>query len=242
MLSNSTEISEIFECVGRMLDRDVQALIIGGAALMEYGIKDATKDIDIVCWDRGDNEKLVNTATQKCGFKLVGPEKRHENLNLERISIKGKHSLDIFTRNISGGFRLSRDMWSRANKRISFGKLEFGYASLEDIFIMKAIAKRPGDLEDCKNLITSGLNFDTIYSEIESQYIRVKKELDDGNIDDNDYINENLWISHLYEAVEKIETDDGVTIPISKKVHSLANDYNMKWSDWYLIKRNESKL
>ena len=239
MFSNSKEISEIFECMGGVLDQDVQTLIIGGAALMDYGIKDATKDIDIVCWGPKDSEKLINIATKKCGFESVRPEERHRNLDLVRIVIKGKHSIDIFSRNISGGFGLSRDMWSRATKIRCLGKLEFGYASLEDIFIMKAIAKRPGDLEDCKKLVTSGLNFDIIYREIELQYRGIKKEFDDGNIDEEDYIvDKNMWISHLNDGIEQIEINYGVTIPISKNVFSLAEEHNMRWGDWYVKRQN----
>ena len=63
MFSNSKEISEIFECMGGVLDQDVQTLIIGGAALMDYGIKDATKDIDIVCSNMGSKRSYQDRET-----------------------------------------------------------------------------------------------------------------------------------------------------------------------------------
>ncbi|MGF3495094.1 MAG: hypothetical protein ACQXXK_04240 [Methanothrix sp.] len=48
-------------------------------------------------------------------------------------------------------------MWRRATLRKVFGKADVRYASPEDIFIMKLIAGREGDIEDCAFLVSAGI-------------------------------------------------------------------------------------
>ncbi|MGF3495095.1 MAG: hypothetical protein ACQXXK_04245 [Methanothrix sp.] len=70
-------------------------MVIGGAALLEYGMKDSTKDIDIVCRTERDRDELLRAA-RELGFELASPEKRHARLGLNRIAMRGGHVLDVF--------------------------------------------------------------------------------------------------------------------------------------------------
>jgi len=54
-INRREEVNELFEQLGQVLDRKVQVLLIGGAVLLEQGLKDSTKDIDVVC--RNENDK-----------------------------------------------------------------------------------------------------------------------------------------------------------------------------------------
>ncbi|MBN1234491.1 MAG: hypothetical protein JW999_00400 [Methanotrichaceae archaeon] len=112
--------------------------------MLELGLKDATKDIDVVCRSEEDKERLL-AAAKALGFEIVGSEKRHERLGVKRLAVKGGRNLDIFTERISYDFDLSEAMWRRATRIRSFDSLVIRDASLEDIFIMKLIANRPGD-------------------------------------------------------------------------------------------------
>ena len=168
-ISRREEINELFEQLGQVLEQRVEALLIGGAVMLELGLKDATKDIDVVCRSEEDKERLL-AAAKALGFEIVGPEKRHERLGVNRLAVKGGRNLDIFAERISYDFDLSEAMWQRATRIRSFGSLVIRDASLEDIFIMKLIANRPGDAPDCSNLVIAGLDFDAVYREIEAQY------------------------------------------------------------------------
>lgn len=112
--------------------------------MLELGLKDATKDIDVVCRSEEDKERLL-AAARALDFEIVGPEKRHERLCVKRLAVKGGRNLDIFAERISYDFDLSEAIWQRATRIRSFGGLVVRDASLEDIFIMKLIANRPGD-------------------------------------------------------------------------------------------------
>jgi len=102
-ISRREEVNELFEQLGQVLDRKVQVLLIGGAVLLELGLKDSTKDIDVVCGNEEDKEALLRSS-RELGFKLVGPEKRHARLGINRLAVKGKRNLDIFAGKISYDF------------------------------------------------------------------------------------------------------------------------------------------
>ena len=187
-ISRKEEINELFEQLGQVLEQRVEALLIGGAVMLELGLKDATKDIDVVCRSEEDKERLL-AAAKALGFEIVGPEKRHERLGVKRLAVKGGRNLDIFAERISYDFDLSEAMWQRATRIRSFGSLVIRDASLEDIFIMKLIANRPGDAPDCSNLVIAGLDFDAVYREIEAQYRKAGEA------------KEKIWINYIEEGI-----------------------------------------
>jgi hypothetical protein len=74
-ISKREEINELFEQLGEVLEQGVEALLIGGAVMLELGLKDATKDIDVVCRSEEDKERLL-AAARALRFQVVSPEKR----------------------------------------------------------------------------------------------------------------------------------------------------------------------
>jgi hypothetical protein len=213
-ISRKEEVNELFEQLGQVLEERVEALLIGGAVMLEMGLKDATKDIDVVCRSEGDKERLL-AAAKALGFEIVGPEKRHERLGIKRLAVKGGRNLDVFAGRISYDFSLSEDMWQRATRIRSFGSLVVRYASREDIFIMKLIANRPGDAPDCSNLVIAGLDYNAVYREIEAQYRKAGEA------------KEKIWINYIEEGIARLQDND-LTIPIGEKISLLASGYHEK--------------
>jgi hypothetical protein len=78
-ISSREDVEEILRGLGERLAEPVQVLIIGGAAMLELGLKDVTKDIDLVCRDAAGKVRLLEAA-RSLGFELFGPEKRHARL------------------------------------------------------------------------------------------------------------------------------------------------------------------
>ena len=102
MISSREEVEEMLKGLGEQLSEPVAFLVIGGAAMLEYGLKDVTKDIDLVCRDAAGKARLLEAA--RClGFEVFGPEKRHARLGLDRVAVKGGHTLDIFAWRMSIG-------------------------------------------------------------------------------------------------------------------------------------------
>ena len=213
-ISRREEVNELFEQLGQVLEQRVEALLIGGAVMLELGLKDATKDIDVVCRSEEDKERLLASA-RALGFQIVGPEKRHERLGVKRLAVKGGRNLDIFAGRISYDFCLSEAMWQRAVRTRSFGSLTVRDASIEDIFVMKMIANRPGDAPDCSALVIAGLDFDAVYREIEAQYRKAGE------------VKQKIWITYIEEGMARLEDND-LTIPIGDKISLLASEYHEK--------------
>jgi len=213
-ISRREEVNELFQQLGEALEKKVEALLIGGAVVLELGLKDATKDIDIVCRSEEDKEALLDAA-KTLGFQIVGPEKRHERLGVNRLAVKGGRNLDIFAKRISYDFGLSETMWQRAVRSRSFGSLTVRNASQEDIFIMKLIANRPGDAKDCTSLLSAVLDFDAVYGEIETQFRKVGE------------VEQKIWIAYVEEGIARLE-DNGITVPIGDKISLLAYEYHEK--------------
>lgn len=161
MISTREEVNELFQQLGQFLNQSVEALLIGGATMLELRLKDATKDIDVVCRNEEDKELLLEAAIA-LGFQIVGPQKRHKRLGVNRLAVKGGRNLDIFAGRISYDFSLSQAIWQRAVRSRPYGSLVVRDAALEDIFIMKLIANRPGDAMDCAALFSAVLDYDSI--------------------------------------------------------------------------------
>jgi len=212
MISSREEVEEILKGLGEQLSEPVQFLVIGGAAMLEYGLKDATKDIDLVCRDAAGKARLLEAA-KSLGFEVFGPEKRHARLGLDRVAIKGEHTLDIFAGRVSYDFGLSEGMWQRGKATRILGKAEMRYAALGDIFSLKLIANRPRDIEDCVALASAKMDFEVIYSEILAQYTKV------GTVE------EKIWITYLEEGIGKLEEDYRLQVTIADRVSELANEY-----------------
>ena len=211
-ISKREEVEAILKGLGERVDQPVQVLIIGGAAMLEYGLKDATKDIDLVCRDEADKAALLRAAGEM-GFALNGPERRHARLVLDRVAIKGGHTLDIFAGRVSCDFGLSKPMWGRGRKTRILGKAEMRFAGAEDIFILKLIANRPRDIEDCAALVQAGLDYKVVMEEIEAQHGKVG------------VMEEKLWITYIEEGMGRLEEEYGLKIPMADRLSELADEY-----------------
>jgi len=155
----------------------------------------------------------VEEILKGLGFEVFGPEKRHARLGLDRVAVKGGHTLDIFAGRISYDFELSEGMWQRGRTTRLLGKAEIRYAAVEDIFSLKLIANRPRDIEDCVSLASAKMDFEAIYSEIPAQYTKA------GTIE------EKIWITYLEEGIGKLEEDYRLQVTIADRVSELANEY-----------------
>ena len=106
-------------------------------------------------------------------------------------------------------------MWQRAARIRPFGNLVVRDASIEDIFIMKLIANRPGDAPDCINLVMAELDYDAVYREIEAQYRKAGE------------VEQKVWITYIEEGIARL-LDNDLAIPIEDKISLLAQEYHEK--------------
>jgi len=211
MISKFESIGEMFLEIDSKLDKPLKIFLIGGAALMHYGSKDSTKDIDIVLQAEEEFKELRDVLL-KLGFLSKIAPITHQNFTLADWLSRGDFRLDLFNNVICGKLRLSQRIADRAKIFPKVGKLTVCVCSKEDIFLFKSITERDGDREDCITLVKQGINWDTIFNELNQQ-------IGESGADE--------WITIVHDRLAEL-SQLGLTIPILKQVEALTEIYHEK--------------
>jgi len=202
MISSTKDLGSLFDEIGKELGKKVTLYVFGGAALMFAGLKDATKDIDVVLANEGELSAFVD-ALKKLGFGSAPLTGEYKNLKLAGIYNRKNDRFDVFLKVICGQLSLSENMITRSKIRQQHGRLSASVLSFEDIFLLKSVFSRAGDYEDCVALFKTGINWGTIYDEITEQ--RKGSEF-------------NVWKTYLLERIEEMQTKEHIRVPIYGKI------------------------
>jgi len=150
----------------------VKLFIIGGLALIHFGLKDATKDIDVVVLSESELNALIR-ALKRLGYTArsnLTISKPYKKMAASRIlENRDGFRWDIFYRKVCGALTFSTGMISRATSFYSKKLLKVMLASKEDIFLFKGITEREADLGDMRLLAESDLNWKVIEQECRYQ-------------------------------------------------------------------------
>ena len=143
---------DLFKIIGDRLNNKIECFVIGGSAMMYYGAKDGTKDIDLVFIKEADRDAFVNVLI-RMGYKeknsiLLYSKKRNAPLLLEFDGSR----FDLFLNTVVS-FKLTQGVKERIKKIIEHKNLIIKVASPEDILLMKCATERAGDRLDAKGLI-----------------------------------------------------------------------------------------
>ena len=157
--------------LGDTIDERVDAYLSGGANLILRGLKDTTKDIDVVVADREAFLTLVE-ALQELGYEERRDlEAVYEQLAPSLVLEKdGFPRWDIFVDVVADALSLTGGMQDRSDIERQFGTLRLHLLSLTDIFVFKAVTDREGDLEDAALIARQGtVDWQQVMDEIERQ-------------------------------------------------------------------------
>lgn len=190
-------IEEELGRVGKRLEKGVEVYLIGGGAMAFRGMKEVTKDIDVVLTSSQDF-RLLSKALAKSGYSEVKELKaEYEELGAQRILENEEGCrFDIFNQQVVNELIFSDSMRERGKSLGLEGRLQVEMASAEDIFLFKSVAGRTTDIEDMNTLVQSGLDFETIQEEIGVQA---------------DLLGQELFVTHVAEALNKLEERYGTT-------------------------------
>jgi hypothetical protein len=183
--------------------------LIGGGAMAFYGLKDATKDIDIILTSQDYLNNLQNTL-KALGYKEPNPvlitrayNKMQTNALLEN---RDGFRWDLFLSKVCNALTLSGEMQKRATSLYQDTSLKVFIASKEDLFLFKGITEREADLDDMRILAQSGLNWETISHECESQ----------------SEASGVCWEDALYQNLIDLKAKYGIESPIEKPLRKAA--------------------
>ncbi len=181
--------------------------LIGGCALSFKGLKQRTKDIDIITISKSEFT-ILDRAMVKAGFTRETDLKDEFYLTALAVYKKDESRIDVFLNKVGQMLSFTPEMKKRSTLHNAYGKLRVYLASNEDIFLFKAMTPRVGDIFDCNMLMAQELDYNVIYAEALEQSKA-----------------ENKWFFWVYEKVCAIEDYNGIIIPIKSKLFKLVKNH-----------------
>jgi hypothetical protein len=202
------EQKRLMNLIGSECRRKVEAVIIGGSAMLFYDFhKTATKDIDMVLFSEDDRKYLVGVL-KRVGFELKAkPGRENEPYSM----IFKDYIMDVFAKSVFK-LRMSDGIMARVKEKIDFGNLGVSVISPEDIILSKSMTDRKGDRDDAASVIsTININWNTIIKECIWQ-----SENGDPR-----------FCVYLYDFLDDLVHDFGIEIPkdVTKKVKQMFREF-----------------
>lgn len=159
MLADKEFLDSVLAFIGERLKRRIDCLLIGGNAMVYYGLRGFTKDVDLVFFKSQDVSTILNILKTHPLYKGATtsreiPYKMREELAEDKpIFLAGKDipRFDIFYKKI---FSIDAEILAKHCKRnMLFDLLNIKIAEPEDLIILKAATERPRDKEDIALLV-----------------------------------------------------------------------------------------
>lgn len=194
----------IFGELSVYVKNEIKIYMIGGGALITYGIKETTKDLDLVVEDNENFEALKNALFDINFHEVADVTPAYKNFCTSTImERKNSPRIDIFIKKVCGGIALTKSMKERASLKIRYNNIVINILSPEDIFLFKAFSSREGDLIDCERIILkTKINWNIILAE----YIKQQKT------------NEGFFGLVILDHLETLQKRSNMKIPVIKKL------------------------
>jgi hypothetical protein len=208
---DATYIEAELQELGAVLHAEVTAFLIGGGAMAFRGLKDTTKDIDLVVTTEAEFEQLL-AALDEWGYKEVSElDELYQQLGA-RLCVENNDGcrIDVFNRQVADKLIFSDGMQQRSEEYHTSGELSIQLTALEDIFLFKTVAKRPDDIDDMNTLVQTSLDFEAIEREIETQI-----ELLDGK----------RFTTHIRESLDELYEQYEVQTPLEDGIDEYYAQY-----------------
>ena len=145
---------KLFVSLSKFIKKKINVYAVGGTAMMFYGFKDNTLDIDLV-FENEKERKLFKEALTSMGYEKMDSNKVYKKMdNQPEMFTLGDERFDLFIDKVVL-FMFSEEMKKRARQRTyQFGEnFILNIASPEDIIIMKCATDRAKDREDAIKII-----------------------------------------------------------------------------------------
>lgn len=144
------EQENIFKLIGNSLKEKTECYAVGGTAMMFLGLKEVTKDIDLLFKKKEDYEKI-----KKVLLKLGAKETETLIINKEKVSAilsLGNVRFDLFLEHLIH-FELTDSIIARVKEVHEFNNLIIKIISPDDIILFKSMADRQSDRIDVNEII-----------------------------------------------------------------------------------------
>jgi hypothetical protein len=207
-----SELAELFLEIGNSLDSTIEVYLIGGGAMAFQGLKESTRDIDIILDNHGSATRMSDSLRalgyMESEFIPADAGRISDAIMLERID---GVRFDLFIGRVCNGLFLSESMKDRAQPRSIFGKMELRICSMEDVFLLKSVTERSRDLDDMASIYRAGLDDNILLDECDEQ----NRLCPEGE--------ERIWESFLLERIIELEENYDLSVPWKSKLEVMVN-------------------
>lgn len=201
----SSAIRRQFSELAGLIDDELTVYLIGGGALTLEGLKNATKDIDLIVREELELKQLWSVLRSAGYEPQEDLAEEYDELETAFILEKDRRRFDVFREQVAGVIYLSDSMVSRSRHLFDEDGLSVRMVSLNDIFLFKAVANREDDVDDMVRIAQGGINDDVIVEEIMTQL---------GLLGSDDFI------GSMKQKLDRLE-DQGFVFDIHKEVRAL---------------------
>ncbi len=213
------------EKIGNALSSPVTLYLIGGAAMIRYGLKAATKDIDILLHTQKETADLIR-ALSVSGYHIIQADRLGSEyqamFTTQILENEDGFRWDIFQEYVCRKLRLSAGMIERSKVLFEIGLLTVRLISKEDIFLFKTVTERDDDEADLLLLARSKVDWDLVFQECMSQSRGdLRCEID------------------LFDKLDRLGTSYGLVTPIYDRISEAASIGMEKWFEERIIEELE---
>jgi hypothetical protein len=197
--------------LSKVITAPIKIFIIGGLAMISQGLKDTTKDIDVVVLGGEDLRILIAGLTSIKYKPLEAPlvTQQYEKLETSRIMQNADgFRWDMFQGKICNRLSFSANMIRRATEFYTRGNVKIAIASKEDVFLFKGITEREADLNDMRLLAESQLDWQIIKEECRNQ----------------SDISGRIWEDALVQRLIDLREGYGIRSPIEKELRKICEE------------------
>ncbi|MFC1800708.1 hypothetical protein ACFLYT_01495 [Nanoarchaeota archaeon] len=172
---------ELFRLISARIKKNVSCYAFGGTAMMFYGYKTATKDIDLIFDSKEEKNEFVR-AIEDLGYKKTSPVGVYIKEKLKDAPVmytRGDERFDVFLNRV---FRtpLTEDMKNNIFAKHDFIEKENTFAvnvlNKESIILLKSVTDREKDFDDIKMITEKESNLD--WNKIADMAIELHKKGD----------------------------------------------------------------
>ncbi len=164
-----TDQENLFRLVSNVISRDLECYAFGGTAMMFYGFKDETKDVDIL-FEKEEDRKEFLYALHQLGFSETNPiiayipqklKDKHKPVMYKRDDYRfdafvHKIFKTLISPKMKDNLYAVHDYKGKHNLRIKVVRKEF-------IVMLKAVTDREKDFEDILAIVRMDTHFDWQY-------------------------------------------------------------------------------
>lgn len=178
MFADKEFLESLLGHIGKRSKHRVEGLLIGGNAMLYYGLKEQTKDLDLVFFKRKDLTGIIQIILNHPLYRKakvlselpyeIKPELRRKG-EPTVIGNKDLPRFDLFYKNV---FSVDvNKMFKKSKRSVRFDLLKLKIPEPEDIVFLKAVTSRPVDAEDIVRIVKNlEIDWNTVLKTMKDYY------------------------------------------------------------------------